>query len=450
MVTQRFTTRLVKLASVAAVIGMAACSGGGSLPATGLSAQSAALSASKHESVAAGATASPIGARAIPIGARAIPIGARAIPIGARAIPINLTTLPQLLSVCGGLLGAECGAIRRLDVIPALNLVTNLIAGYQPDDLQMAYNVPAGGGSGQTIGIVVAMSDPNAESDLAVYRSEFGLPACSTASGCLRFAAQNGSVSLPAPDENWAQELSIDLDMASAICPNCKLLVVEANSSDIDNLTAAASTAVALGATVVSNSYTTPETAATAAENAKWNHPGVPMVAGAGDSGYGVGWPASSSYVTAVGGTTLLPVVDDLFFLETAWGNTGSGCSKYIAKPAWQHDLLCRYRTVNDVAAIANPVPGVSVYDTYFAQASNAGWNVYGGTSVATPIVAGMYALAGNGRSVSDARGIYANTGSLNDIILGANSLCLTYLCTSGLGYSGPTGFGTPNGIGAF
>ena len=200
----------------------------------------------------------------------------------------------------------------------------------------------------------------------------------------------------------------------------------------------------------MSNSYTTPETAATAAENSKWNFPGVPIVAGAGDNGYGVGWPASSSYVTAVGGTTLLPVVENTMFLETAWGNTGSGCSKYVAKPSWQHDILCSRRTVNDVAAIADPVPGVSVYDTYFAAASNAGWNVFGGTSVSTPIVAGMYALAGNGSSIDNASRAYGNAGALNNIILGLNALCLTFLCTSGLGYSGPTGLGSPNGIAAF
>jgi len=442
----------MKKATVRAIAGSAAfvlaanlfaCSGGGSaiVPATSGGAGAATLP---------GATGA--GARAIPIGARAIPIGARAIPIGARAIPINFTSLPQLLSVCGvPLLGnASCGAIRRLDVLPALGLDASLIAGFQPSDLQIIYDLPSSGGDGQTIGIVVAMSDPNAERDLAVYRSTFGMPACTTASGCLRFAGQSGSNALPAADEDWAQETSVDLDMASAICPNCKLLVVDANSADIDDLTASVSTAVRLGATVVSNSYTTRETAATAAQDPLWNHPGVPIVAGAGDAAYGVGWPAASSHVTAVGGTTVLPILEGLAILESAWGKTGSGCSAYVAKPSWQHDLLCRRRTVNDVAAVADPVPGVSVYDTYFANAGNAGWNVYGGTSVAAPIVAGMYALAGNGARIDDASGLYANAGALNSIILGANGLCLTYLCTAGVGYDGPTGLGSPNGAGAF
>jgi subtilase family serine protease len=382
-----------------------------------------------------------------------IPIGARMIPIAARMIPINFTSSPQTTAVCGLPLigGTACGAIRRLDIVPALSLTSSLIAGYQPSDLAVAYNLPANGGAGQTIGIVVAYSDPNAASDLATYRSTFGLPPCGTANGCLRIInGSNGSQSLPAPNESWAQELSIDLDMASAICPNCKLLVTEAPSDDVEALTQSVQTAIANGATVVSNSYTTPETAAVAADNPKWNHPGVPIVAGAGDNGYGVGWPASSSYVTAVGGTTLLPILSGVALLESAWAQTGAGCSGYIPKPSWQHDSGCKMRTVNDVSAEANPVPGVSVYDTYFSVPSDAGWNVFGGTSVATPIVAGLYALAGNGSGVANASGIYAGASHLNNIILGADSLCLTYLCTAVPGYNGPTGMGTPNGIAAF
>jgi subtilase family serine protease len=388
---------------------------------------------------------------ALPIGARAIPIGARAIPIGARAIPINFTTTPQLLAICGlPLVGqVSCGAIRRLDVLPQLQLLPSLIAGYQPDDLASAYNVPAGA-SGGTIGIVVAYSDPNADSDLAAYRSTFGLPACRASTGCLRFInGATGSSTLPAPNETWAQELSIDLDMASAICPGCKLLVSEAPSADIEALTTAMQTAIAHGASVVSNSYTTPEDATVAADNPKWNHPGTPIVAGAGDSGYGVGWPAASSYVTAVGGTTLLPILQGYAWLESAWSGTGSGCSKYVTKPAWQHDSGCRMRTLNDVSAIANPVPGVAVYDTYFANQSMAGWAVYGGTSVATPIVAAFYAMAPN-RATANATTLYASPSKFNDILLGTNSLCLTYLCTGLPGYDGPTGLGTPNGDAAF
>lgn len=430
------------------------CSGGGGMiPATQSVATGQAVTrgSSRTDSTALPAGARPIIASAIPITASAIPIIASAIPIVGRDLPANSASNAPTSLVCALLTGSgSCTAIRRLDIVPALNLVPDLIAGFQPQDLWGAYGVPWQKGAGQTIGIVVAMNNPNAASDLAVYRSTMSLPPCTVASGCLRFAAQNGSSALPAGDQDWGQEMSVDLDMASAICPNCKLLVVEANSSNIEDLTTSVSTAVSLGATVVSNSYTTPETASVAADNPKWNHPGVPIVVGAGDSGYGVGWPASSSYVTAVGGTTLLPILDGIAVLETAWSDTGSGCSGYIAKPSWQHDALCKKRTVNDVAAIANPVPGVAVYDTYFSSSSDRGWNVYGGTSVSTPIIAGMYALAGNGSSIDNASGLYAGTGSLNNIILGVNGLCLTYLCTAGLGYNGPTGLGTPSGARAF
>jgi subtilase family serine protease len=386
---------------------------------------------------------------ALPISSRAIPISSRAIPISSRAIPINFAALPQLLNICGlPIVGrVSCGAIRRLDVLPQLGLLPSLIAGYQPSDLASAYNVPQGAAGG-TIGIVIAYGDPNAENDLSTYRSTFGLPPCGTSDGCLRFVnGADGSSTLPAGSETWAQELSIDLDMASAICPNCKLLVSEAPSADIEALTTAMQIAIQKGATVVSNSYTTPESATLAADNPKWNHPGTPIVAGAGDSGYGVGWPASSSYVTAVGGTTLLPILSGFAWLETAWGSTGSGCSKYVSKPAWQRDAGCKMRTLNDVAAIANPVPGVSVYDTYFANQSMQGWAAYGGTSVSTPIVAALYAMSAN-RSGTGASTLYsAPRSGFNDILLGANALCLTYLCTSGLGYDGPTGLGTPNGV---
>jgi hypothetical protein len=399
----------------------------------------------------------PTNAQTMPIDARTIPVNAQTIPIESRLIPINWTTTPNLAPVCGLPLlgGGACNALRRLDVVAyligLLGLLTPAtIPGYQPADLVNAYNVPSTGGSGQTIGIVIAYSDPNLASDLATYRSTFGLPPCTTASHCLTII--NGAApgaALPAPDSTWSQEVSIDVDMASAICPKCKILVSDAVSSDIEDLTTAMQTAIAQGATVVSNSYTTPETATVAADNPKWNHPGIPIVVGAGDSGYGVGWPASSSYVTAVAGTNLTPL-NGRTWLENVWSDTGSGCSGFIAKPAWQHDSLCSKRTVADTAAIANPVPGVAVYDTYFPGQTGAGWNVYGGTSVATPIVAAMYALAGNGRSLNAASSLYGAGAPLNKVLSGSNGSCGTYLCNAGQGYNGPSGMGTPNGTAAY
>jgi subtilase family serine protease len=266
----------------------------------------------------------------------------------------------------------------------------------------------------------------------------------------LRKIPQSGST-LPAADQHWAQETSLDLDMASAVCPNCRLLLVEANSAAVNDLLAAIQTAVANGATVVSNSYTAPEQSTFAAYDSQLNHPGVPIVAGAGDTGFGVGWPASSPYVTAVGGTTLSRnLLSSRGFTDKVWVGTGSGCSAFSAKPAWQHDSSCSNRTVADVAAVADPNTGVAVYDTYLS--TGGGWLEYGGTSVATPIIAGAYALAGNGSSLgAGAASIYAHPGSLIDVTSGSNGSCpFAYLCNGERSYDGPSGLGVPSGVGAF
>ncbi len=211
---------------------------------------------------------------------------------------------------------------------------------------------------------------------------------------------------------------------------------------------AAIQTAIANGATVVSNSYAAVEQPSLIAYDSQLNHPGIPIVAGAGDSGFGVGWPASSSYVTAVGGTSLKRAWNSRGFNDTVWDATGSGCSAYIAKPAWQKDAQCGMRTVADVAAVADPYTGVSVYDTYL---NGGGWLEFGGTSVAAPIIAGAYALAGNGRSIAGASYIYAHASSLTDVTSGSNGSCdVTYLCNAGSGYDGPSGLGVPKGVGAF
>jgi len=345
---------------------------------------------------------------------------------------------------CGlPLLGSvTCTAVER--VVPALGVGATpaQIPGYHPADIQAAYNLPVAAGAGQTIAVVVPYDDPSAEADLAVYRSTFGLPACTSANGCFKKSVPLLNQSQVA----WGKELSIDLDMASAACPNCKLLVVESGSDSTTALAAAVSTAIRLGATVVSNSYATPEDSSEILEDSLWKHPGVPIVAGSGDSGYGVMWPAASQYVTAVGGTTLTRDGSARGFSETIWNGTGSGCSKYMSKPSWQNDNGCANRAVADVAAIADPNPGVAVFDTYGA----GGWLVFGGTSVATPIVAGAYALAGNGGTINDASHIYANTGALNDVTSGSNGSCGSYLCNGAAGYDGPSGLGSPKGTVAF
>lgn len=318
--------------------------------------------------------------------------------------------------------------------------------GLVPSDLQAAYSLPsASAGKGQTIAIVTAYDNPKAESDLAVYRAQFGLPACTTANGCFRKVDQDGGKNYPQVSSTWAQETALDLDVVSAICPNCRILLVEANSSSFSNLGRGVNTAANLGANAISNSYGGAEYASEARDEARYyNHPGIAITASSGDSGYGPQFPAASQYVTAVGGTTLMRSGQS--WRESAWANAGSGCSQYIAKPAWQEDTQCARRTIADVAAVADPASGVAAYNS-----SDGGWVVFGGTSVSAPIIAGVYALAGNASQVVYGSHPYNHTNHLNDITSGGNGSCGTfYLCMGRSGYDGPTGLGTPKGIGAF
>jgi subtilase family serine protease len=332
--------------------------------------------------------------------------------------------------------------------------VTSGPSGYGPSDLQSAYGLAsasASSGTGMTVAIVDAYDDPNAESDLQVYRNQFGLPACTTANGCFTKVNQSGGTAMPKASGSWAQEISLDLDMVSAICPNCHILLVEASSSSIANLGAAVNEAAKLGANAISNSYGGSEySSETTDEASYYNHPGIAITVSSGDNGYGVEFPAASQYVTAVGGTSLSRASNTRGWTETVWSGAGSGCSAYVKKPSWQADAGCARRTVADVSAVANPNTGVAVYDSY-AYRGASGWMVFGGTSVASPIVASVYALAGNTASVTYGSYPYSHTSSLNDVTSGSNGSCGgTYLCTGTTGFDGPTGNGTPSGTGAF
>ncbi|MFB7498885.1 peptidase S8 [Streptomyces sp. NPDC056161] len=334
-------------------------------------------------------------------------------------------------------------------------------SGYGPSDLQSAYGLTsaaASNGAGETIAIVDAYDDPNAEADLAKYRSNYGLTACTTANGCFKKVSQTGSTtSLPSADAGWAEEISLDLDMASAICPNCKILLVEATTPTMANLGTAVNRAVTLGAKYVSNSYGGGESSAdTSYDSSYFNHPGVAITVSAGDSGYGAEYPAASRYVTSVGGTALSKSSTTRGWTESVWKTnstegTGSGCSAYDAKPSWQTDTGCTKRTISDVSAVADPATGVSVYDSY---GITAGWYTFGGTSASSPIIAGVYALAGtpsSGSSPASFPYAKAGTSALNDVTSGNNGSCSpSYLCTAQSGYDGPTGVGTPQGVSAF
>ncbi|WP_282205030.1 S53 family peptidase [Kitasatospora fiedleri] len=339
--------------------------------------------------------------------------------------------------------------VRQLGVTPNATP-----SGFGPSDLLSAYKLPANGGAGTTIAIVDAYNDPNAESDMAVYRSQYGLPACTKASGCFKQVNQTGGSSLPANNSGWAGEISLDLDMVSAIAPNAHIVLVEASSATMANLGTSVNTAVSLGAKFVSNSYGGSESSAdTSYDSSYFNHPGVAITVSSGDSAYGAQYPAASKYVTAVGGTALKRDSSARGWSESVWltnstEGTGSGCSKYDAKPTWQKDTGCTKRTIADVSAVADPATGVAVYQTY----GGSGWAVYGGTSAAAPIIAGVYALGGNPSSGSSPASFpYAHTSALFDVTSGSNGSCSpSYLCKAGAGYDGPTGLGTPNGTAAF
>ncbi len=337
----------------------------------------------------------------------------------------------------------HCDALKK-PVARRLARAASVSPPYGPSDLQDAYELAdkaATFGGDQTVAIVDAYDDPNAESDLAAYRSHFGLPPCTTANGCFHKVDQSGGTSYPAPDAGWAGEISLDLDMVSAICPHCNILLVEANSASGSDLFAAIDTAVSLGATQVSNSWGGGEFNGEQTLDSSLDHPGVAITVSSGDSGYGVEYPAASEFVTAVGGTSLAPSPNARGWDETAWNGAGSGCSLYIPKPSWQHDASCAGRTVADVSAVADPNTGVLTYNTY--QSGGTWWQV-GGTSAAAPIVAAAYALVGS--SAAAGGFAYANPTWFNDVSSGSNGSCtFTYLCTAVAGFDGPTGMGTPN-----
>jgi subtilase family serine protease len=342
----------------------------------------------------------------------------------------------------------SCFALRRTDIAESLAVSPNAApSGYGPSDLKSAYKLPAGTTTA-TVAIVDAYDDPNAASDLSAYRSQYGLPACTTANGCFSKVSQTGSTtSLPTADSGWAGEISLDVDMVSAVCPTCHILLVEANSNSNANLYAAEDYAVA-HAKFVSNSWGGGESSGETSTDSHFNHPGVAITVSSGDDGNGAEYPATSRYVIAVGGTSLRTSTSTRGWTETAWNGAGSGCSAYETKPTFQTVTTgCTRRAESDVSAVADPNTGLAVYQTY----GGSGWEVYGGTSASAPQIAAVYALAGTpGASDTPASYPYAHPANLFDVTSGNNGSCGSPMCTSGAGWDGPTGLGTPNGTAAF
>jgi subtilase family serine protease len=331
-------------------------------------------------------------------------------------------------------------------------LATSGSAGLDPAKLRDAYGI-TDDGAGKTIAIVVAYGYANAKTDLDTYRERFDLdplPSCTSAAPerCFQQLNQAGQPSpLPADNISWSQEAALDLDMASAICESCKLLLVHANSNSWADVSTAVATAGRSGAHAISNSYGADESRLHAPYEQTYNIPGVAVTVATGDAGYGVSFPASSPHVVAVGGTRLdEEPSNSRGWTETVWSGTGSGCSTVFAKPSWQTDSGCGKRTVGDVAAVADPNTGVSVYWNGPGDGDDLDWYVFGGTSVGAPIIAAAYAI--NGGPVNYAADIYSQATALNDVTEGSNGRCKKggYLCTAAVGYDGPTGHGSLNG----
>ena len=324
----------------------------------------------------------------------------------------------------------------------------------KPQDLSAAYNLPSStAGAGQTVAVVDAYDYPTAEADLNKWSQQYGLPACTTANGCFRKVTQDGGTNFKRyrADGGWSLEAAMDLETVHGLCPNCKILFVEGRTASISDLSTAVNRAASMGANVISNSYGASDSTSIAAYNSAYNHPGVAITVSTGDNGYQVQWPASAPTTVAVGGTTLARDASTRGWSETAWSGAGSGCSVQT-KPAWQTSVtLCSKKANADVSADADPNSGISVYDSTPYQGAS-GWYQVGGTSLSAPIVGAVYGLAANASSTSTPASLpWSHTSSLYDVTAGSNGSCPTAVwCTAGTGWDGPTGLGTPNGVGAF
>jgi subtilase family serine protease len=370
---------------------------------------------------------------------------------------------------------ARCHAHVILDT-RGLPATSTLPSGYGPAQFHGAYALGTSAPPAQTIAIVDAYDDPSVRNDLTSYDSTFGipdLPTCpstaTTTTSCFLKVNQSGATSpLPSKSSGWALEIALDVETAHQICQNCKIVLVEASSNSGANLDAAEQTAVKLGATEISNSWgTSSEYSGETSENAFFNHKGIAITVASGDNGYErFGFPAASPDVVDAGGTTLKVSQENGVYAwagETTWSGSGSGCSLYFSAPAWQPTAAgwsatgCGgARGVADVAADANPNTGAAVYDTTRYN-GRSGWFQVGGTSLASPLIAGVYALAGNAASAeADPSGYpasiaYAHPLALHDITEGSSTgTCSTTACKAATGYDGPTGLGSPKGLGAF
>ncbi|MEO9262573.1 MAG: peptidase S8 [Candidatus Baltobacteraceae bacterium] len=365
---------------------------------------------------------------------------------------------------------ATCYALIRTDSVNLQPMLRRFLAArrddatysgpLRPADIESLYRLPATytGSRVPTIAIVDAYDDPNAEADLSHYRKYFGLPQCTSSNGCFKKVNQSGaSGSFPGPDTGWSGEISLDLDAASAACPTCRIALVEASSNSWQDLGTAEDTAAGMNPAAISNSYGGAEYLGASSH---YTHPNTIVTASTGDNSFygGPQQPASYATVVAVGGTSLYHNVGvSRGWNELAWSNGGSGCSSMVSRPSWQNPAItgCMNRSEADISAFADPFnPGIWVWNSYTGGAGSGGWYVDGGTSAASPLVAAMYALANNASALGGgyAQSIWLDAGrSTFDVTQGNNGYCNPIVqCAAAVGYDGPSGWGAPNGLGAF
>ncbi len=322
---------------------------------------------------------------------------------------------------------------------------------FTPTDIQSAYGLTGLKSNGRTVAIVDAYGYPGLASDLAKFRSTFGLPACTTSGGssaCLRIVGQAGGTPPAGNDggNGWDVEQALDVDAVSAACPDCRILVVEGNAATFADLEQAENTAAATsGVVAISNSYG----GGNSGNNAAYNHKGIAITASTGDNGFNGGqYPASDTHVVAVGGTS---VTRSAGYPETAWSGAGSGCGTN-PQPRWQQSVgtTCHTHAQADVSAAADPnLGGLDIYCASLSFDGCSGFLQVGGTSESSPIIAAVYALSGN-TARYPAKYPYKDRADLNDVTSGSNGGCGVPLCQARRGWDGPTGLGTPNGVAAF
>ncbi|HTY98097.1 MAG TPA: IPT/TIG domain-containing protein [Solirubrobacteraceae bacterium] len=357
-------------------------------------------------------------------------------------------------------LAAVIGGRRRFRSAASGRLLegSGVEGGYDPEDLQSAYDIPVSAGEPQTVAVVDAHGYSTAEQDLAVYRQKYGLPPCTKANGCFHRINQHGEEANYPPDEpDWDGEAALDIEMVSAACPSCHIIQAEANEAYDEDLGEAVDSAARDGANEISASYGSAESYCEPeceVPGAAYDLPGVMVFVSGGDGAYdnnrrgseSPNFPADLPWVVAVGGTELLKATDARGWEDTVWTDGGSGCSTSIAKPAWQSDPACPHRMAVDVAADASCESPLSTYDHY------EGWDLVCGTSASSPLLAGIEAHAdAQTRSLPGADAFYEDPGALSDVTRGSNGTCTpptrdAYFCTAGPGYDGPTGNGVPDG----